>query len=66
MEIKSEILMVIDLLREEIEGVEDYNKMLSHVEDGTLSKIITNITNEEKQHISALAGWVNDKVKTMK
>lgn len=59
------MLMIIDLLEEEVAGIEAYNEMLKSVKNEMLSRIIMDIVKEEKQHAVALANWISEKAKSL-
>ena len=65
MEVRNDLEMAMDLLKDEISGVKEYGSVIESCEDQELKNIAINILADEKKHVEHLILLVNTMVKKM-
>ncbi len=65
MDKKSELCTVIEMMGEEVKGVEDYLAVHSSTEDPELKVAVAAIVADEKKHATALLNWVQRRMQSM-
>lgn len=51
--------MAIEVLEDEVKGIEEYKEMLQYIECPELRKIFTEALMDEKKHVNAILRWIN-------
>ena len=58
-----DFMNALEAFEEEIEGIEEYTRVVKDIEDNNLKRIFTDLINVEKQHANTLLNWINNKAK---
>lgn len=62
---KSELCAAIELMKEEVSGVESYTALHARTEDPELKAAVAAVIADEKKHAVALLNWIQRRMQTM-
>lgn len=61
MEYKSDFMMMLEVLEDEMKGIEDYKKCMEMTEDTEFKDILNSIIADEKKHANAMLRVINER-----
>ena len=62
---KSDLMKVMEVLSDELEGVEEYAKLVESVNDPAIKKTFASILADEKRHVHALKEHVDSAINAL-